>query len=135
MIYTYCPECGFLNEEDAKFCNNCRKELAELNSTQNLPAKCPYCNNRIDSNANKCKHCGQLLKETENYNSMIVLGYIFSFITGFIGLILSIYLVTRKNKNVKIHGIIIFFLSIFLSIIWAAAIYVAYVMFIAPPAT
>lgn len=45
--------------------------------------------------------------ESYKYNIPTALGYIFGLLGGFIGLIAAIYLLTRKDKIAKAHGIII----------------------------
>ena len=44
-----CPYCNTLNDEGAKFCDNCGKELNKV---------CPNCNTLNDPNAKYCDNCG-----------------------------------------------------------------------------
>jgi hypothetical protein len=56
-------------------------------------------------------------KPSKNYNLIIILGYIFSILGGIIGLILALYLATRKDPRAKMHGSIQLSILLFYSII------------------
>ena len=47
-----CPNCGALNDKEAKFCKNCGKQLTKI---------CPNCHASNDSNATYCDNCGTRL--------------------------------------------------------------------------
>ena len=47
-----CPNCGHLNDINAKYCNNCGKPLVKI---------CPNCNEENDNTATYCDNCGTRL--------------------------------------------------------------------------
>ncbi len=49
-----CVECGFENDEDAKYCENCGAAITHL---------CPHCNSPIKPGASFCKTCGTALPQ------------------------------------------------------------------------
>jgi ABC-type oligopeptide transport system substrate-binding subunit/class 3 adenylate cyclase len=49
-----CADCGFENDDDAKFCERCGKAL---------PRVCPNCNSPINPGASFCKNCGAALPQ------------------------------------------------------------------------
>lgn len=51
-----CPECSSINNEDAKFCSYCGKELK-------LSRSCPSCGKKIKSGIKYCPECGANLQE------------------------------------------------------------------------
>ncbi len=111
-----CLKCGTLNEEDSKFCVNCGVIMKSDESPENN-VTCPYCGSSIPSNASKCKNCGEWINESmkpSNHNLAIVLGYIFTLLGGWIGLIIALYLLTRDDPNAKKHGGI----QLVISVIW-----------------
>lgn len=106
-----CPKCGTKQEfEDVNFCINCGAFLS--NDKDSLIQKCVYCNHPIPPTMNSCPYCGRYVN-LESHKLAIVLGYIFSFISPLIAIIDGIYLLTRKNRSVHIHGIMIILISIF----------------------
>jgi len=54
----YCPKCGTINSNAAKFCEECGTSLA-------VSENCTLCNTPILSGADICEHCGCLLNKTE----------------------------------------------------------------------
>ena len=64
-----------------------------------------------------CTKCGSPLNP-EKHTTAIVIGYICSIFIPLIGIIIGIYLLTRNNKDVHKHGIIMIILSIVISIIY-----------------
>lgn len=105
--FKFCPSCGNENLADAAFCKVCGKEL------EDMAGKCPYCAEEINPNAIKCKHCGEWLNkkakpqdQKEDHNGAVVLGYIFSFLGGLLGLFFAIYLSTLNDKKANRHGMI-----------------------------
>ncbi len=47
-----CPNCGKLNDINAKYCNNCGKPLVKI---------CPNCNKENGTDATYCNNCGTRL--------------------------------------------------------------------------
>ncbi|MDR2966830.1 MAG: zinc ribbon domain-containing protein [Methanobacteriaceae archaeon] len=141
-----CPKCGSTNPFESKFCIYCGSTLAsELDDgnnnidQKNIPVtnqanhlnevNCPYCGESINATAEKCKHCGEWVRKRQSqiYNQYddgqthtiaIVLGYIFTFLGGLIGLFIAIYLLTRNNENAKDHGKIQLVLFVIMTILW-----------------
>jgi len=61
-----CPECGFDNPDDTKFCTNCgtKLEAAASSPTPTAPTSfCPQCGAQIRPEARFCDQCGQDLKQ------------------------------------------------------------------------
>jgi len=54
-----CPQCGTENPSDARFCGQCRFELA------NVRKVCGACGYSNDGDAKFCQNCGQLLSQSE----------------------------------------------------------------------
>jgi len=54
-----CPQCGAENPSDARFCGQCRFELA------NVRKVCGACGYSNDGDAKFCQNCGQLLSQSE----------------------------------------------------------------------
>ena len=108
-----CGNCGFKNEDSAKFCLNCGNSLQNQELSSVNEVQCPYCQSIIQANVSKCKYCGEWVKNPpqnysydiyKSYDYTILFGYIFSFLGGLIGFIIAIYLLTRDNKEAKQHG-------------------------------
>ncbi|MCL2157595.1 MAG: zinc ribbon domain-containing protein [Methanobrevibacter sp.] len=142
----FCRKCGSRNLAGSNFCEFCGSPLATgetsnmaMNnhtqenfdsSTQAVSSNeinCPYCGNIIFATDEKCKYCGEWVKRRtspvhnqpeKTHTLAIVLGYIFSFLGGLLGVVIAIYLLTRNNKDAKTHGIIMIFLNIIMTIVW-----------------
>ncbi|MCQ2972428.1 MAG: zinc ribbon domain-containing protein [archaeon] len=101
-----CMKCGFENPNEATHCVKCGTPL-EMTNIEDLlknynvlikPSK-------TKSNASDVVITPTtLVKRTSKI--LIVLGYVFSLFSGLIGLIIAIYLATRKDPVAKKHGII-----------------------------
>ena len=144
-----CPKCGYSNNIGSNFCKSCGSSLstggnsnvAVNNTTQgntippqrNNPNEisCPYCGSMISAYAEKCRFCGEWVKRSssrphtpqsggETHTLAIVLGYIFTLLGGWIGLIIAIYLLTRNNENAKTHGTIQLILFFVVLLFWFA---------------
>ncbi|KZX15216.1 double zinc ribbon [Methanobrevibacter cuticularis] len=114
-----CLNCGTLNDVDSKFCVKCGGILKTEDSSNNR--LCPYCGSSIPANASKCKNCGEWINKSmkpSNHSLAIVLGYIFTLLGGWIGLIIAVYLLTRDDSRAKKHGGI----QLAISIIWIVII-------------
>ena len=92
----YCPNCGEELVDDAKFCKSCG---TNLENRQTPPQKEEH-----------------TVPVVENDHKLaIIAGYILAILMPLIGLIISVYLLTRNSENAKKHGKYIIVLSI---IIW-----------------
>lgn len=143
-----CPQCGAAGDDIYGFCIKCGYEFQKIPKDKNA---CPLCGYPNPDEADYCVKCGTPLlfksqfegahnslnpivikKEIHNENQMnvartnriwIALGYFFSILGSIIGLIIALYLVTRKDPVAKRHGyiqiaIIVFYLVI-LTILFA----------------
>ena len=108
----------------SKFCPNCGANLSvnsdktKVNKSNNS-IKCMYCGSDIPIGSDKCFKCGKYLNPAANekHTAVIVIGYI------------GIYLLTRPNKEVHKHGIIIIVLTIIVAII-AVALWIDYINYV-----
>ncbi len=121
-----CPNCGKTDTSGFGFCVYCGKEFTPENSPVihiNEP-KGPIHNPNTSQNpnnqsinlnltANNEKITAEQSEKLENpnprsmgMNLLIIFGYILAIVGSFLGLIVSIYLITRKDYNIKRHGVI-----------------------------
>ena len=153
MVIRRCPKCHSNSDDKYGFCIKCGYEFPELNVEANT---CPLCNYSNPDEADYCVKCGSPLIFKQQFNNnesslnpiiiqrkisddgldyngprtsriLILLGYIFSILGGLIGLIIAIYLVTRKDPVAKRHGriqllIFVFYLIILLILILTGAV-------------
>ena len=143
-----CPQCGAAGDDIYGFCIKCGYEFQKIPEDKNA---CPLCGYPNPDEADYCVKCGTPLlfksqfegthnslnpivikKEVHKPDEMnvgrtsrvlIVLGYILSILGSIIGLIIAIYLITRKDPVAKKHGyiqiaIIMFYLAL-LAILFA----------------
>lgn len=126
MVFRRCPQCGSTSDDVYGFCIKCGYEFPKIETNAQT---CPLCGYENPDEADFCVKCGTPLlfknqfqnntvinpvvirKETigqQNFprtsRLLIVLGYIFSILGGIIGLIIAIYLSTRKDPVAKKHG-------------------------------
>ena len=130
MVLRRCPQCGSTNDDKYGFCVKCGFEFPKI---ENIKDTCPLCGYVNPKEAEFCVKCGAPLifknqfennvvtmepimvekevsgnpelpigKKTSTW--IIVLGYIFSILGGILGLIIAIYLSTRKDPVAKKHG-------------------------------
>lgn len=154
MVIRRCPQCHTTGDDQYGFCIKCGYEFSKLEVDGNV---CPLCNYPNPEEADFCVKCGSPLifkNQFENneeslnpiiiqrkissnatdYNNtphtsrvLIVLGYIFSILGGLLGLIIAIYLITRKDPVAKKHGriqllIFVFYLILLLVLLLTGAI-------------
>jgi len=126
-----CLKCQTINDSNSKFCKICGSKISNIwtdennvnqnnksiNTTQMVI--CPYCNFNIPQNSLKCGNCGEWIDKSrdESNDTAIVLGYIFTFLGGLIGIIFAIYLGTRDNERANKHGIYMLIISLIYMII------------------
>ena len=91
-----CPYCGFSNPDEATFCVKCGTPLVFKNQTQDTLNPITIKKEIINS--------AKQLDYKPTSKIIIILGYIFSLLGGIVGLILAIYLATRKDPVAKKHG-------------------------------
>ena len=148
MVVRRCPQCHTTSDDQYGFCIKCGYEFSKINVDANT---CPLCNYPNPDEADYCVKCGSPLifkqdfennqssvgpiiiqrsysESGENYNGprtsrlLIGLGYLFSILGGLLGLIIAIYLITRKDPVAKKHGriqllIFVFYLIVLLILI------------------
>lgn len=154
MVIRRCPQCHTTSDDQYGFCIKCGHEFPKLEDVANV---CPLCNYSNPDEAEYCVKCGTPLifkNQMENTESslnpivikreismdaerirntphtsriLIALGYIFSILGGLLGLIIAIYLITRKDPVAKKHGrvqlgIFIFYLVLLLILILTGTI-------------
>ncbi len=150
MVVRRCPQCHTAGDDQYGFCIKCGYEYPTLEKT---PHTCPLCFYENPEEAEFCVKCGSPLIFKQNPDAtfgpiiiqkkvvdsgeskptsattklLIVLGYIFSILGGLLGLIIAIYLITRKDPVAKKHGrvqlaIFIFYLVLLLVLILTGAI-------------
>lgn len=107
-----CFACGYENPPEATFCVKCGMPLMFGNDESN-----PFI---IRYNTKKQKEEPQEYKKTSPI--LIMLGYFFSILGGLIGLVIAIYLSTRKDPKARRHGHIQLGILIFYLIIIAISI-------------
>ncbi len=133
-----CLKCETINTHNSKFCSKCGNKLkTSTHQNNNVSSQsnksfdnyqfvsCPYCGSKIPVNSLKCGNCGEWIdksKAPSEYNALIVLGYIFTFLGGFIGIIIAIYLSSRDNENAKKHSKYMLTISLIFIIIFALII-------------
>ncbi|MBR3113944.1 MAG: zinc ribbon domain-containing protein [Methanobrevibacter sp.] len=129
MVYRRCPQCGATGDDQYGFCIKCGWEFPKIDPTKKL---CPLCGYDNPEEADFCVKCGtplmfvntppnntigpivikkEVVGKPESGTSgflkwLIIFGYLFSILGGLLGLIIAIYLVTRKDPKVRKHGII-----------------------------
>lgn len=139
-----CSNCGVFNEQDSKFCEKCGNKLymeKEIKNKSSIVNKinCPFCGSEIPASVKKCSNCGEWIKTHDRGNNFpIILGYasiLIAFILSIIlymgssnpteallgfaipfilPLIITLYLITRKDPKTRKHGIILLIIWIIL---------------------
>ena len=131
MVFRRCPQCGSTSDDAYGFCIKCGYEFPEIPKTETT---CPLCGFQNPDEADYCVKCGTPLifknqlennsyinpvvinktpasepvgeKPSRFHTILVVLGYLFSILGGLVGLIIAIYLITRKDRSLKKHGYI-----------------------------
>ena len=154
MVVRRCPQCHTADDDKYGFCIKCGYEFPKA---KHSPYICPLCNYENPPEADFCVKCGSPLIFKQQFEdpstaigpiiiqkkaipdntestptsfttkALIVFGYIFSILGGLLGLIIAIYLITRKDPVAKKHGriqlaIFIFYLVLLLILILTGAI-------------
>ena len=125
-----CPQCGSTTDDVYGFCIKCGREFTKANPQARA---CPLCGYENPEEAEYCVKCGTPLLFNEQFEGevksfgpiviqksysdnpnpepvkrtsrlIILLGYIFSILGGILGLIIAIYLSTRKDPSARRHG-------------------------------
>ena len=126
-----CPQCGTAADDKYGFCYKCGHEFPKIEAN---PDTCSLCGFHNPPEAEYCVKCGTplLFKQqfektnTSNFGPIVIqkevvqrppeqrqnrtsrwlilFGYIFSILGGILGLIIAIYLSTRKDPIARKHG-------------------------------
>ena len=126
-----CPQCGTTTDDMYGFCIKCGHEFPKIEAEGNT---CPLCQYPNPDEADYCVKCGtplifkkqfegdpnsamnpivikkEVVRDAQQYRAnrtskwLIIFGYIFSILGGILGLIIAIYLSTRKDPNARKHG-------------------------------
>ncbi|WP_407393179.1 zinc-ribbon domain-containing protein [Methanobrevibacter sp.] len=131
MVLRRCPQCGSTCDDQYGFCIKCGFEFENIIHQEH---QCPLCGFENPEEADFCVKCGTpllfknqfiahktganpvIIKKTTVGNAtsstsgwmkwLVIFGYIFSVLGGLLGLIIAIYLITRKDATLRKHGII-----------------------------
>ena len=131
MVFRRCPQCGSTSDDLYGFCIKCGYEFSEIHKSETV---CPLCGFDNPDEADFCVKCGtpllfknqlkdnsylnpivikrtsagqEPIKQDSRFSKILVLlGYVFSILGGLIGLVIAIYLITRKDPSLKRHGYI-----------------------------
>jgi len=135
-----CPQCGSATDDMYGFCIKCGHEFPKIETGEGT---CPLCGFNNPEEADFCVKCGTplvfktqfgdpnspiIIKKEVSVNEkpstvhrtsrfLIFLGYVFSILGGIVGLIIAIYLSTRKDPVARKHGHIQLAIFIFYIII------------------
>ena len=131
-----CPKCGKINDGSTYFCIYCGTIFEEY--TPDKDSIPPILLSVEESNASKndddtnqentnYTSFNQEIPKKSNHRLAIILGYFFSIMGGLIGLLIAIYLISRKDSTAKKHGkiqigILVFWLVVMGLMIWTGAI-------------
>ncbi len=129
MVVRRCPQCGTTSEDKYGFCYKCGWEFEKISQQ---PNQCPLCGFKNPDEADFCVKCGSPLifknqfmandkgikpivinktivgeKKPQGFMKwLVIFGYLFSILGGLLGLIIAIYLITRKDATLRKHGTI-----------------------------
>lgn len=131
MVFRRCPQCGSKSNDVYGFCIKCGYEFPKIEAGSTT---CPLCGFNNPDEADYCVKCGTplLFKNPDSANGeinhvtiqktvvapteapqrsrfitlIVLLGYLFSILGGLLGIVIAIYLITRKDPGLKRHGYI-----------------------------
>jgi len=112
----FCPFCGREIEVDAKFCSECGASIG----TPTLPQPPPPPKKKpslMQQFLYDVKH----IPSRHRGNPIVLLGYLFAFLGGLVGVFLGYYLSTRPDPDLKTHGRIILTLAVLMFCIYLLA--------------
>ena len=130
-----CPKCGKINDGSTYFCIYCGTIFEEYTPDKDsippilLSVEESNGSKNDDTNQENINYTSfnQEIPKKSNHRLAIVLGYFFSIMGGLIGLLIAIYLISRKDSTAKKHGkiqigILVFWLVVMGLMIWTGAI-------------
>lgn len=122
-----CPKCGKVNDGSTYFCIYCGAIFEEYESKDNEIPEMFLPKKLNSNNKSNIQNTIKIPEQRNNHRLAIYLGYLFAILGGLIGLIIAIYLITRKDPIAKKHGkiqigILLLWLILFLVMIYTGAI-------------
>lgn len=123
MVIRRCPQCRGTTDDQYGFCIKCGYEFEDTNNKENGKI-CIKCGKHNPEEATHCVNCGTSLaisdlfkdyeivlqpskpKPSKTSNFLIALGYICTIFIPIVGLIISLYLLSRKDPKAKKHALI-----------------------------
>lgn len=119
-----CPLCGFENPDEADFCVKCGSPLLFKNNFENQNTIIrPIVVNKEMASPENSPEAGQTSR------LVIYLGYLFSILGSILGLIVALYLITRKDPIAKKHG----YIQIAIILIYLVILAIMFRMGMIPP--
>ncbi|WP_407454519.1 zinc-ribbon domain-containing protein [Methanobrevibacter sp.] len=104
----FCPACGEKLADNAKFCKNCGINLETQQQTQQETQQ------TIDPAPPMQQY--QVPKAENDHKIAVILGYVLALLIPLFGLIIGIYLLTRKDsESASFHGKIILAIAV---VVW-----------------
>lgn len=122
----YCPRCGSETKENEVYCEKCGYKLPQKVAAVEQRF-CLKCGAELRKEERFCSSCGTRIGEMGPENATgvkyphqlaTVLGYVFGFLGGWLGLVFGIYLLTREHPRAKYHGKIVLIVTVVMIIFW-----------------
>ena len=122
----YCSRCGNETKEDEAYCEECGYKLPQKTAVVEQKF-CLKCGAEMRKEETFCSSCGTRIGDMGPENATevkyphqlaTVLGYVFGFLGGWLGLVFGIYLVTRQNPRAKYHGKVVLIITVVMIIFW-----------------
>lgn len=122
----YCPKCSNETKENEVYCEKCGYKLPQKIAAVEQRF-CLKCGAELRKEEKFCSSCGTRIGEMgpENATELkyphqvaTVLGYVFGFLGGWLGLVFGIYLLTREHPRAKYHGKIVLIVTAVMITFW-----------------
>jgi predicted amidophosphoribosyltransferase len=122
----YCSRCGNETKENEVYCEKCGYKLPQQVAAIEQRF-CIKCGAELRKEEKFCSSCGTRIGETALENATevkyphqlaTVLGYVFAFLGGWLGLVFGIYLLTREHPRAKYHGKIVIIVTVVMIILY-----------------
>nr|WP_294999724.1 zinc ribbon domain-containing protein [uncultured Methanobrevibacter sp.] len=84
----YCPSCGEELVDNAKFCKSCGMNLENMEANRNVGYNQQFNVPIVE----------------KDHKVAIIAGYVLAVLIPLLGIIVSVYLLTRNTENAKRHG-------------------------------
>lgn len=119
-----CPKCGKVDTAGYGFCVYCGTEFTEENPAETIKIDdkfSKYVEDNLNNNPNDSHNTNQNYSNDRNnsgpyiqeqstrsgkMNLLIIIGYILAILGNILSIIVAIYLLTRKDPEIKRHGVI-----------------------------